>query len=114
MDFYADGTDRVQVIVDDATGTVRESWTGYQIAWQMARGYPDQFGHKLNAPYVWLPLAAIFLLGLFDFRRWRRIVHLDLLVLLSVRDLGDLLQRRPTSASACRSPIRPSSICSRG
>ena len=64
-------------------GTVRESWTGYQIAWQMARGYPNQFGHKLNAPYVWLPLAAIFLLGLFDFRRWRRIVHLDLLVLLS-------------------------------
>ena len=83
MDFYADGTERVQVIVDDATGTVRESWTGYQIAWQMARGYPDQFGHKLNAPYVWLPLAAIFLLGLFDFRRQRRIVHLDLLVLLS-------------------------------
>ena len=33
----------------------------------MARGYPNQFGHKLNAPYVWLPLAAIFLLGLFDF-----------------------------------------------
>jgi Glycosyltransferase family 87 len=83
VDFYSDGTDRVQVVVDDATGTVRESWTGYQIAWQMARGYPNQFGHKLNAPYVWLPLAAIFLLGLFDFRRWRRIVHLDLLVLLS-------------------------------
>jgi hypothetical protein len=83
VDFYANGTDRAQVIVDDASGTVRESWTGYQIAWQMARGYPNQFGHKLNAPYVWLPLAAIFLLGLFDFRRWRRIVHLDLLVLLS-------------------------------
>ena len=29
------------MIVDDATGKVRESWTGYQIAWQMARGYPD-------------------------------------------------------------------------
>ncbi len=83
MDFYADGTERVQVVVDDATGTVRESWTGYQIAWQMARGYPDQFGHKLNAPYVWLPLAAIFLLGLVDWRRKWRVVHLDLLVLLS-------------------------------
>ncbi|MEK6328438.1 MAG: hypothetical protein AABM66_13085 [Actinomycetota bacterium] len=83
VDFYADGTERVQVVVDDATGTVRESWTGYQIAWQMARGYPDQFGHKLNAPYVWLPLAAIFLLGLFDWRRKWRVVHLDLLVLLS-------------------------------
>jgi len=83
VDFYADGTDRVQVVVDDATTQIRETWTGYQIAWQMARGYPDQFGHKLNAPYVWIPLAGIFLLGLVDFRRKSRMVHLDLLVLLS-------------------------------
>jgi Glycosyltransferase family 87 len=83
VDFYADGTERVQVIVDDVTAQIRETWTGYQIAWQMARGYPDQFGHKLNAPYIWLPLAAIFLLGLLDFRRKSRMVHLDLLVLLS-------------------------------
>ena len=83
IDFYAGGNDRVQVVVDDATGAVRESWTGYQVAWQMARGYPDQFGHKLNAPYVWLPLAAIFVLGLLDFRGLNRLVHLDLLVLLS-------------------------------
>jgi hypothetical protein len=83
VDFYASGISRVQVIVDDVTGTVRESWTGHQVAWQMARGYPEQFGHKLNAPYVWLPLAAIFLLGLLDWRRKWRVVHLDLLVLLS-------------------------------
>jgi hypothetical protein len=83
VDFYADGTDRVQVVVDDATGQIRETWTGNQIAWQMARGYPGQFGHKLNAPYVWIPLALIFLLGLVDFRRKSRMVHLDLLVLLS-------------------------------
>jgi hypothetical protein len=83
VDFYADGVDRVQVVVDDVTGEIRESWTGYQIAWQMARGYSGQFGHKLNAPYVWIPLAAVFFLGLFDFRRRRRIAHLDLLVLLS-------------------------------
>jgi Glycosyltransferase family 87 len=83
VDFYAEGTDRLQVIVDDAGGAIRESWTGDQIAWQMARGYSGQFGHKLNAPYVWLPLAAIFLFGLLDFRRLRRAAHLDLLVLLS-------------------------------
>jgi hypothetical protein len=83
VDFYSDGTDRVQVVVDDATGQIRETWTGYQIAWQMARGYSGQFGHKLNAPYVWIPLAVIFLLGLVDFRRRSRMVHLDLLVLLS-------------------------------
>jgi glycosyl transferase family 87 len=83
VDFYAGGTERVQVVVDDATGQITETWTGYQIAWQMARGYPSQFGHKLNAPYVWIPLALIFLLGLADFRRKSRMVHLDLLVLLS-------------------------------
>jgi hypothetical protein len=83
VDLYAGGVERLQVIVDDASGQIRESWTGDQIAWQMARGYSGQFGHKLNAPYVWLPLAAIFLLGLLDFRRLRRVAHLDLLVLLS-------------------------------
>ncbi len=49
----------------------------------MARGKPGQFGHVLNAPYVWIPLALVFLLGLWDFRRWRKWVHLDLLVLLA-------------------------------
>ena len=110
MDFYADGTERVQVIVDDATGRITETWTGYQIAWQMARGYPDQFGHKLNAPYVWIPLAAIFFFALLDFRRKWRMVHLDLLVLLVVRDLRDLLQpgqhrgERPAHLSAASLP----------
>lgn len=77
----ADG-EVAQVIVDGRTGEVLESWTGYQVAWQMARGYEGSFGHKLNAPYVWIPLAAIFLLGLLDWRRARRVVHLDLLALL--------------------------------
>ena len=62
---------------------MRESWTGYQVAWQMARGYEGSFGHLLNAPYVWLPLCAIFFFGLFDWRRPRRVAHLDLLVLLA-------------------------------
>ena len=48
----------------------------------MARGYSGAFGHKLNAPYVFLPLCAIFLLGLFDWRRLWRVANLDLLVLL--------------------------------
>jgi Glycosyltransferase family 87 len=81
--YVAEGSERAQVLVDDPTGTVRESWTGYQVAWQMARGYEGSFGHLLNAPYVWIPLSALFFFGLFDFRRPRRIVHLDLLVLLS-------------------------------
>ncbi len=81
---YYDGEEEVvQVLVDDPSRTIRESWTGYQVAWQMARGYEGQFGHLLNAPYVWLALAALFFFGLFDFRRKRKLVHLDLLVLLS-------------------------------
>ena len=71
------------VIVDGETGIATESWTGAAVNWPMARGKSGQFGHVLNAPYVWIPLALVFLLGLWDFRRWRKWVHLDLLVLLS-------------------------------
>ncbi len=71
------------VVVDGLSGEVTESWTGPAVDWPMARGHESQFGHLLNAPWVWGPLAAIFLLGLLDFRRWRKWVHLDLLVLLS-------------------------------
>ena len=39
----------------------------------MARGYSGAFGHALNSPFVFVPLCLIFLLGLFDWRRWRRV-----------------------------------------
>ena len=80
--FFKGDKELALVMVSDSTGQITESWTGYQVAWQMARGYPGAFGRKINAPYVWLPLCAVFLLGLLDFRRLGRIAHLDLLVLL--------------------------------
>ena len=80
--YFADEKEVALVIVDPHTGRVRESWTGYQAAWKMARGYSGAFGHKLNAPYVFLPLCAIFLLGLVDWRRRWRVANLDLIVLL--------------------------------
>ncbi len=80
--YFAGGKEVALVIVDPQTGLVRESWTGYQVAWKMARGYSGAFGHKLNAPYVFLPLCAVFLLGLLDWRRLRRMANLDLLFLL--------------------------------
>lgn len=80
--FFADDEQVVQVVVDDQTGAVEETWTGAQVAWRMARGYPGAFGRVLNAPWVWLPLCAVFLIGLFDWRRPLRIAHLDLLVLV--------------------------------
>ena len=38
-----------QVYVDDATGRITEAWTGFQVAWTMARGYSGAFGHQ---PYL--------------------------------------------------------------
>jgi hypothetical protein len=71
-------------LVEDRRGTVTEAWTGPQVAWKMARGYPGAFGGKtLNSVPVWLALCAAFLLGLADLRRPLALRNLDLLVLLS-------------------------------
>jgi hypothetical protein len=72
-----------QVIIDDATGRVLEQWTGFQVAWTMARGYPGAFGEHVNALYIWLPLCVLFFVPFFDWRRPLRLLHLDLLALLS-------------------------------
>lgn len=69
--------------VDDASGAVTEAWTGPQVAWKMARGYKGAFGRKINEPWIWVPLCAVFLLGLADLRRPLSVRNLDLLVLLS-------------------------------
>jgi hypothetical protein len=78
-----------QVYVDDASGRVTEAWTGFQVAWSMARGYPGAFGRRVNAWYVWIPLCLLFVA---PFLPWRRqpgerrrrfsLLHLDLLMLL--------------------------------
>jgi len=80
--YFAGDNEVALVIVDSQTATVRESWTGYQVLWKMARGYSGSFGHKLNAPYVFLPLCVLFLVGLLDWRRPWRVATLDLLALL--------------------------------
>ncbi len=72
-----------QVVIADGTGRVLEQWTGFQVAWTMARGYPGAFGRHVNALYVWLPLCLLFLLPFIDWRRPFSLLHLDLLVLLS-------------------------------
>ncbi len=86
-------TELVQVYVDDATGTVTQAWTGFQVAWSMARGYPGAFGRRVNAWYVWLPLCLLFVAPFIPWRRraagpgerrsreWS-LLHLDLLMLL--------------------------------
>jgi hypothetical protein len=70
-----------QVYVDDATGQVTEAWTGFQVAWTMARGYAGAFGRKVNSPWVWIPLTVLFIVPFVDWRRPLRTLHLDLAVL---------------------------------
>lgn len=72
-----------QIYIDDATGRVTEAWTGFQVAWTMARGYPGAFGRKVNAWWLWVPLTLLFVAPFFDWRRPFRVRHLDLLALVS-------------------------------
>jgi hypothetical protein len=81
--FSKQGKEIGQVIVADHTGRVLEQWTGFQIAWSMARGYRGAFGRHVNSLYVWIPLCVLFFAAFFDWRRPFRLLHLDLLVLLS-------------------------------
>lgn len=84
VSFFAAGIERKeigQVLIDDASGRVLEAWTGYQVPWTMARGYPGAFGRKVNSPWIWIPLSVLFVLPFVDPRRPLRWLHLDLLVL---------------------------------
>jgi hypothetical protein len=70
--------------VDDHSGAVTDAWTGPQVAWKMARGYPGAFGGKeINSAAVWLGFCALFFIGLADLRRPLSMRNLDLLALLS-------------------------------
>jgi hypothetical protein len=82
----------LQVYVDDASGKVTQAWTGFQVAWTMARGYPGAFGRQVNSWYVWIPMCLAFVApfipwrrevagGVVSRRRWS-LLHLDLAVLL--------------------------------
>jgi hypothetical protein len=80
--WFEDDHEYALVKVDPKTGKVTESWTGYQVAWEMARGYSGEFAHSLNSPLIWIPLCLFFFVGLCDWRKMKRIANLDLLVLL--------------------------------
>ncbi len=76
------GTEEIaQVIVSDRAGRVTEVWTGFRVAWTMARGYPGAFGRKVNHPGIWIALSVLFVLPFA--RPPLRLLHLDLAVLLA-------------------------------
>ena len=70
-----------QAYVDRATGRVLEAWTGPQVAWTMARGYPGAFGRSVNSPWIFVTLTVLFVLPFADMRRPLRWLHADLLAL---------------------------------
>jgi hypothetical protein len=81
---YLDGEDQVaEVIVDGRTGAALETWDGPQVDWLIARGYKPSMGRAVNEPWIWIALSVLFVAPFFDPRRPFRLLHLDLLVLLS-------------------------------
>ena len=73
----------VEVHVDALDGRVLEVWTGPQVDFPLTRGYEPHVGRSLNKLYIWIPLALLFIAPFFDPRRPFRLLHLDLLMLLS-------------------------------
>lgn len=71
-----------QVYVNDASGRVTEAWTGFQVTWTMARGYPGAFGRRIDAWYLWIPMCLLFAAPFLPWRRRPTLLHLDLAVLL--------------------------------
>jgi hypothetical protein len=83
IDYYEGGTDVAQVVIDDRTGTVIEAWRNQQVEVKLARGYEDAVAGNVSEAWIWIPLCLLFVLPFFDPRRPFRLLHLDLLVLLS-------------------------------
>ena len=72
---------RTYVEVDvTAGGAVEAIWTGLQAEAYFARGGSSGL---FDSPWVWLPFALLFVAPFVDVRRPLRLLHLDLLMLLS-------------------------------
>lgn len=70
------------VLLRDSDGAIVEAWTGFRVDWTMARGYPGAFGRSVNSPWIWLGMCALFPLPFL--RRPLRLLHVDLVALLSL------------------------------
>ena len=78
-----DGAQVAEARVNDTAMTLTDVRTGPQVDWQLARGEPSSYGRLANRWWVFLPLCALFLGGLVDWRRPFTMRTLDLLALLS-------------------------------
>jgi hypothetical protein len=82
--WFRDGKAVLEQDVDVRAREVLATWTGDDVDYPMARGYPGWFGGKVNALWVWLPLCILFVAPFVDPRRPFRLLHLDLLAILSL------------------------------
>ena len=83
ISYYEGETEVAQVVISDGTGTVLEAWRDQQVEVKLARGYEDAVGGNVSEAWIWLPLCLLFVIPFVDPRRPFRLLHLDLLVLLS-------------------------------
>jgi hypothetical protein len=83
IDYYAGGVDVAQAVVGDADGNVIEAWRDQQVEVKLARGYEDAVAGNVNEAWIWIPFCLLFVIPFVDPRRPFRLLHLDLLVLLS-------------------------------
>ncbi|MBV9213619.1 MAG: DUF2029 domain-containing protein [Actinobacteria bacterium] len=79
VDFGTGGKDLAEVDVS-SDGGVLAVWTGVQVDSYQARGH---FGGLFDSPFVFVPFALLFLVPFVDPRRPLRLLHLDLLAMLS-------------------------------
>jgi hypothetical protein len=81
VDVAAKNGERALVDVDVSPyGNVIDVWTGISASTYLSRG---NFDATMRQPWVWLVFGLLFLAPFIDPRRLRRLLHLDLLVLLS-------------------------------
>lgn len=77
------GEEVAEARVFDSTMKLIDVRTGPQVDWQLARGETSSYGRLVNRWWVFIPLSALFLFGLLDWRRPLSLRTLDLLVVLS-------------------------------
>jgi Glycosyltransferase family 87 len=81
IDIAAKPGERALVDVDVSPyGNIVDVWTGLPASTYFVRG---NFDATMRQPWVWLVFGLLFLAPFIDPRRLRRMVHLDLVVLLS-------------------------------
>lgn len=74
-----------EVHIDSVTGKVDKIFIGQKAQFPLARGNDSGFANrKINAVWVWIPFALIFVGAFFDWRRPSRLLHLDLLAIVAL------------------------------